>query len=134
MAEPTAARRFLDAVRGKRGRRVLLVLLFATLGLVGWWFLGRMPAEGVVEVRWTENPPQWIALSYVDEAGETVRWRREAVRAGTDRLRDTYKLPQGTYWLRIELRRGDRLHTVRRRLELPASAPVVLYLEELAGP
>ena len=126
--------RFFGAVRGRTGRKVLVFALFALLGLIAWWYFGRMPAEGSVEVRWTESPPAWISISYVDDGGTTVRWRREDVRPGTDRFIDRYKLVPGTYWLHLDLRQGSRLRSIRQKLELPSDQPYVLYLEELDTP
>jgi hypothetical protein len=131
---PSGFSRFFGAVRGKVARKVLVFALFGMLGLLAWWFLGRMPAEGSVEVRWTESPPAWIAISYVDERGDTVRWRREDVRPGSGEFIDRYKLAPGKYWLHIDLRQGDRLRSVRKRVELPTDRPYVLYLEELDVP
>ena len=134
MSEPSSFHRFLDALRSRRGRKFLVLCLVAAVGAVLWWYVGRMPAEGTVEVRWTEDPPQWISISYTDEAGATVRWRREAVVPGVDRFRDGYKLAPGTYWVRIEYKRADHLRTVRQRVELPTSQPYVLVLDELEAP
>ncbi len=131
---PSGFARFFGVVRGKTGRKILVFALFGMLGLLAWWFLGRMPAEGSVEVRWTESPPAWIAVSYVDEQGTVVRWRREDVRPGTDRFVDRYKLVPGKYWLRVELRQGSRLRSIRQKVELPTDQPYVLYLEELDAP
>jgi len=131
---PSGPARFFGAVQTRTGRKVLVFALFAMLGLLAWWYLSRMPAEGTVEVRWTESPPAWISVSYVDERGTTVRWRREDVRPGSERFIDSYKLAPGKYWLRIELRQGSRLRSVRKRVELPTDRPYVLYLEELDEP
>ncbi|MBN1769647.1 MAG: hypothetical protein JXB32_00165 [Deltaproteobacteria bacterium] len=122
--------RFLAALRSRTGRRVLLLGLVVAVGFVVWWFVGRLPAEGTVEVRWTESPPSSVAVSYINGDGETVRYRREAIRPGTDRFRDVYELSPDRYWLRIEVRLPDGVHTVRRRVELPSADPYVLYLEE----
>ena len=134
MPEPTGTRRFLELLRGRHGRRVLVLLLFAGIGAVLWWYVGRMPGDGSVEVRWTENPPLWLSISYTDESGARVRWRREDVPPGAGRFRDDYRLPPGTYWLRFEYSRADRIRTIRKRVELPSSQPYVLMLDELEAP
>ena len=131
MADPsTRLQSFLAALRSKTGRRVLLLALLASVGFVVWQFVGGMPAEGTVEVRWTENPPSSIAVSYVDSRGQTVRYRREVIPPGADRFRDVYELPPDRYWLRLEVRRPDGVRTVRRRVELPSPDPYVLFLDE----
>ena len=89
-----------------------------------------MPADGSVEVRWTDNPPRWISIGYTDDSGTTVRWRREDLPPGADRFRDSYHLAPGTYWLRLEYGRADRIRSIRRRVELPSSGPYVLLLDE----
>jgi len=129
---PTGPRRLLAALRARTGRRLLLLALVGSIGFVVWWFVGRMPGEGAVEVRWTENPPRSIAVSYLDADGATVRFRRETIAPGADRFRDVYELPPGRYWLRIEVRRADGVRTVRRRVELPTADPYVVFLEELS--
>ena len=134
MNDASPIRRFLDSLHGRRGRRVLLVLLLAGVGAVLWWYLGRMPSDGTVEVRWTEDPPSWISITYVDAAGATVRWRREDVAPGVDRFRDSYRLSPGNYWLRIEYRRGDHVRSIRKRVELPSGEPYLLMLDELDAP
>ncbi|NMC69566.1 MAG: hypothetical protein GYA57_05785 [Myxococcales bacterium] len=128
----TAPRRLLAALRSRTGRRLLLLALVVSIGFVVWWFVGRMPGEGAVEVRWTETPPLSVAVSYIDTDGATVRFRREAIAPGADRFRDVYELPPGRYWLRIEVRRSDGVRTVRRRVELPTADPYVVFLEELS--
>lgn len=133
MADPqTLLGRILVALRSRTGRRILLVLLIASLGVVAWRFVGRLPGEGAVEVRWTETPPLSVAVTYVNADGDTVRFRREAIAPGDDRFRDVYELPPGRYWLRIEVRRPDGVRAVRRRVELPTSDPYVVFLEELS--
>lgn len=132
MADPTTRLgRFLAALRSKAGRRILLLVLVGSVGFVAWWFVGRLPAEGAVEVRWTETPPSSVAVTYVNSRGDTVRYRRETIAPGTDRFRDVYKLPADRYWLRIEVRLPNGVRTVRRRVELPSPDPYVLFLEEL---
>ena len=134
MPEPTPLRRVLDALHGRHGRRVLAVLLVAGVAAVLWWYVGRMPADGSVAVRWTDNPPRWISIGYTDDSGTTVRWRREDLPPGADRFRDSYHLAPGTYWLRLEYGRADRIRSIRRRVELPSSGPYVLLLDELEAP
>jgi len=123
--------RLFRVLRTRNGRRVLIVVLFAALGVVAWWYLGRMPADGTVEVHWTESAPAWISITYIDAGGQAVRWHREDVRPGTDQFVDRYKLIPGSYWLRLELRQGAHLRTIRQRVDLPTSQPYVLFLEEL---
>jgi hypothetical protein len=135
MSDPTSTPTgFFARLRTRAGRRVLLFFLFGGMGLVAWWYFARMPSEGTVEVRWTENPPAWVAVSYTDESGETVRWRKEPIAPGTDRFHDAYKLAPGMYWLRIEYQREGRIRSVRKRVELPAAEPYLLMLEELEAP
>jgi len=129
---PTGLRRLRAALHSRTGRRLLRLTLVASIGFVVWWFVGRMPAEGAVEVRWTESPPLSIAVHYVDADGATVRFRRESIPPGADRFRDVYDLPPGRYWLRIEVRRSDGIRTVRRRVDLPTADPYVVFLEELS--
>ena len=125
MPEPTGTRRFLELLRGRHGRRVLVLLLFAGIGAVLWWYVGRMPGDGSVEVRWTGSPPLWLSISYTDESGARVRWRREDVLPGAGRFRDDYRLPRGPT-VRFEYSRADRIRTIRKRVELPSSQPYVL--------
>ena len=133
MPEPTGTRRFLELLRGRHGRRVLVLLLFAGIGAVLWWYVGRMPGDGSVEVRWTGSPPLWLSISYTDESGARVRWRREDVLPGAGRFRDDYRLP-GDLLVRFEYSRADRIRTIRKRVELPSSQPYVLMLDELEAP
>jgi hypothetical protein len=126
-----AAGGVLGRLRGRAGRRVLLVLLLVGLAVIGWWYVGRMPAEGRVEIRWTESPPTSVSLGYTDDDGRRVRVRQEAIAPGMDRFTDSYKLAPGRYWLRIEVRHGARVRTIRKRVELPTVEPLVLWLEEL---
>ena len=132
MSEPTTGPTgFFARLRSKNGRRVLVFFLVGGMALVAWWYFGRMPAEGTVEVRWTESPPTWVAVSYTDESGETVRWRKEPIPPGTDRFRDAYELPADRYWLRIEVRLPNGVRSVRKRVELPSPDPYVLFVDEL---
>ena len=131
MTDAGFLRGLFGVLRGRTGRKLAFVLLMVLLALLGWWFLGRMPEDGVVEVRWTESPPAWVSVAYVDESGSTVRWRRESIRPGADRFRDEYRLSPGTYWIRVELRQGVHTRSLRKKVELPTVEPLVWYLEEL---
>ncbi len=121
-------------LRGRLGRRLLVVALLASTVVLAWRFTRSLPSVGFVEVRWTEDAPEWVGVSYRDATGTTVRWRREAVPKDASRFRDRYELAPGTYRLRIELKQGDRLRAVTRSVDLPAAEPLVLYVEEAGGP
>jgi hypothetical protein len=132
MVDPTTRLgRFLAALRSRTGRRLLVLALVVSVGFVAWWFVGRLPGEGTVEVRWTENAPSSVAVTYINSRGDTVRYRREVIPPGTDRFRDAYELPADRYWLRIEVRLPNGVRSVRKRVELPSPDPYVLFVDEL---
>jgi hypothetical protein len=134
MAEAGPLRRVREALRSRTGRKILLVLLLAGMALLAWRYVARMPSAGVVELRWTESPPAWVSISYIDEDGQVVRLRRQEIRPGADRFRDAYRLAPATYWVRLEFRQADGVHAIRKRVDLPTVQPIVFFAEESAPP
>lgn len=116
--------------RSRRGRRTLVLALLVAIGLLAWQFVDRLPAGGVVEVRWTEDPPESVEITYRDLDGQAVRWRREAIQAGASVFRDAYEVSPGPYWVRIEIRQRGRIRSILKKVDLPTADPYVLYLDE----
>jgi hypothetical protein len=130
---PTGA---LARLRTPAGRRLLLLALVAGVGLVAWLHLGRRPADAEVVVRWDGAPPSRVDITWLDDAGERLRWRRFSPSPDAGRVRDRFRLPPGRYRILVEFpdpdptRAPDRVRTIERTIDHPAPGPLHLFLED----